>query len=209
MGVSTNIYTQNYYELFDVAENASAMEIKHAYARLIRQYSNETHPEEFMHIREAFQILSNPSLRSDYDQQLHGQTQDYSANEQSYNQSNDHYSYNDETTYSNDNSYSNQYSYEDDYTSNYDGNYQQGYHQEYQQTSQQYEQAATQPARKSGNYSLLGNIIFSIIVSLFFTPVTGLITGLVIHFFKIPISRILGCLFWIVIAIIVLYFITS
>ncbi|SHG16116.1 J domain-containing protein [Ornithinibacillus halophilus] len=59
--------TGNYYEILGVPEDATLPEIKKAYARKIRQYSNETHPEEFQLIREAFEVLRDPEKRDAYD----------------------------------------------------------------------------------------------------------------------------------------------
>ena len=62
---------QNPYEILDIPRNASAEEIKKAYRKLAHKY----HPDKkggdeikFKEINEAYQILSNPHKRQQYDQ---------------------------------------------------------------------------------------------------------------------------------------------
>lgn len=227
--MSDSIFDKNYYELFNVSEDASDIEIKKAYARLVRQYTNETHPEEFMHIRKAYQVLTNPSEREQYNRMLNqqytntfdqGQTYDTNQSYES-DQYYDNYSYND--TYSDYQSQNDQQSYYNDYhdenydtynqydSTNYDTyntNQYDTYQTDYQQTSQPnyYDSTTYTETKPRSQYSLIGNIIFSIIISLIFTPIVGIITGIVIHVFKIPIMKVVGCIFWIVVALIVLGF---
>lgn len=54
---------ENYYEILNIEKNASEKEIKRAYARLLRQFPPETHPEEFKKIRKAYEALSNDKNR--------------------------------------------------------------------------------------------------------------------------------------------------
>lgn len=231
----SNLFDKNYYELFNVSEDASDIEIKRAYARLVRQYTNETHPEEFMHIRKAFQVLSNPSERAAYDRMIHPDYsnsndenyQEYSSNNySSYSDSySDNQSYNNQDSYYSDNTYNQYDSYSqndtsyNDYNSSYNDNdsynsqqYDYGQYNSYQNDYESYSQSNnygsstyTEEAPRN-NYSLFGNIIFSIIVSLLFTPIVGIITGIVIHVFKIPVMKIVGCIFWIIVALIILGF---
>src|SRR5215831_6805898 len=57
----------NFYEVLGVAKDADERAIKKAYFGLVRKYPPETHPEEFKRIREAYEVLSNPQSRADYD----------------------------------------------------------------------------------------------------------------------------------------------
>ena len=58
------------YELLGVQQTAEAEEIKRAYFRLVRQYTPEKHPEEFMRIRKAYEELSDDNKRAAYDEVL-------------------------------------------------------------------------------------------------------------------------------------------
>src|SRR5690242_10665580 len=57
----------NFYEVLGVDKAADERAIKKAYFALVRKYPPETHPEEFKKIREAYEVLSNPVSRKDYD----------------------------------------------------------------------------------------------------------------------------------------------
>lgn len=59
---------KNYYEVLQINEDASFLEIKKAYFALVRKYPADRFPEEFMMIREAYEILSNEKTRQEYDQ---------------------------------------------------------------------------------------------------------------------------------------------
>lgn len=48
-----------YYEILGIQPDASQIEIKKAYFKMIRQYSPETDPEQFQKIREAYEYLKN------------------------------------------------------------------------------------------------------------------------------------------------------
>lgn len=65
------------YELYHVLElspQASPEEIKRSYYRLVRKYSPEKDPERFKSIREAYETLSDPKGRDNYDAlQKHGE----------------------------------------------------------------------------------------------------------------------------------------
>jgi molecular chaperone DnaJ len=65
---------RDYYEILGVAKNASPDEIKRAYRRLAREYHPDKGGDEkkFKEINEAYQVLSDPQKRSQYDQ--YGQT---------------------------------------------------------------------------------------------------------------------------------------
>ena len=57
----------SFYEVLGVDKSADERAIKKAYFALVRKYPPETHPEEFKKIREAYEVLSNPQSRKDYD----------------------------------------------------------------------------------------------------------------------------------------------
>ncbi len=55
------------YEVLGVDKSADERAVKKAYFALVRKFPPETHPEEFKRIREAYEVLSNPQSRADYD----------------------------------------------------------------------------------------------------------------------------------------------
>ena len=57
----------SFYEVLGVEKTADERSIKKAYFTLVRKYPPETHPEEFKRIREAYEVLCNPTSRKDYD----------------------------------------------------------------------------------------------------------------------------------------------
>ncbi len=57
----------NFYEALGIDRGADERAIKKAYFALVRKCPPETHPEEFKRIREAYEVLSNPQSRADYD----------------------------------------------------------------------------------------------------------------------------------------------
>lgn len=58
---------ENYYRTLGVSENATDVEIKKAYVIKIRQFPNETHPEEFQLLTKAYKTLYDPEQRNHYD----------------------------------------------------------------------------------------------------------------------------------------------
>ena len=58
---------KNYYEILDITVNASKAEIKKAYFKLVRKYPPDRFKDEFMNIREAYEILSDEKTREQYD----------------------------------------------------------------------------------------------------------------------------------------------
>jgi curved DNA-binding protein CbpA len=62
--------TGNYYEILEVDPSANQTEIKRAYTRKIRVYSNETHPEEFQIISKAYKTLMEAESRLEYDHSI-------------------------------------------------------------------------------------------------------------------------------------------
>ncbi len=66
---------QNYYDILGVSKTASADEIKKAYRKLAHKYhpdKGEGDDVKFKEVNEAYQVISNPEKRSQYDQ--YGQT---------------------------------------------------------------------------------------------------------------------------------------
>lgn len=65
---------RDYYEILGVDRDASAEEIKKVYRRLARQYHPDLNPgdkaaeDKFKDIGEAYEVLSDPNRRSEYDQ---------------------------------------------------------------------------------------------------------------------------------------------
>ena len=57
----------NFYEILGIDRVADERAVKKAYFALVRKYPPETHPEEFKRVREAYEVLSNPQSRADYD----------------------------------------------------------------------------------------------------------------------------------------------
>jgi tetratricopeptide (TPR) repeat protein len=60
--------TTDLYAVLGVDRSADEREIKKAYFRLVRQYNPESHPEEFRRLREAYEVLSSPTARKEYDE---------------------------------------------------------------------------------------------------------------------------------------------
>jgi len=61
---------EDYYKILEISKNASPDEIKRAYRRLAQQYHPDKggDPEKFKEVNEAYQVLSDPQKRSQYDQ---------------------------------------------------------------------------------------------------------------------------------------------
>ncbi len=47
------------YEILNIPFNATPKEVKRSYKKLIRQYTPEHHPEEFMDIRSSYEFLTD------------------------------------------------------------------------------------------------------------------------------------------------------
>ena len=65
---------KEYYQVLDVPRDASAEDIKKAYRKLVRKYHPDTNPgnreaeSRFKEIGEAYEVLSDPQKRAQYDQ---------------------------------------------------------------------------------------------------------------------------------------------
>lgn len=72
---------RDYYEVLEVSRGAGADEIKKAYRKLARQYHPDANPgdrkaeEKFKEIAEAYEILSDPEKKANYDRFGHAATE--------------------------------------------------------------------------------------------------------------------------------------
>ena len=72
--------TATYYDILEVSRDAQPIDIKKAYRRLAlqhhpdRNHGSKEATEKFKEIGEAFSVLSDPTLRSEYDESLRGTT---------------------------------------------------------------------------------------------------------------------------------------
>ncbi|MDF9842486.1 MULTISPECIES: DnaJ domain-containing protein [unclassified Paenibacillus] len=57
----------NYYKVLGVRVNATPRSIKQGYIAKVKEFPPEHHPEEFQHIRKAYDILRDPAKRAEYD----------------------------------------------------------------------------------------------------------------------------------------------
>ena len=62
---------KDYYQSLGLETGASVLEIKKAYFSLVRKYPPERFPEDFMRIRQAYELLSNEKTRQEYDSIAH------------------------------------------------------------------------------------------------------------------------------------------
>ncbi len=62
-----NRKVEDFYALLNVAEDATAADIKRGYLQKTRQFSPESHPFEFERIRKAYDTLRDDALRKEYD----------------------------------------------------------------------------------------------------------------------------------------------
>jgi tetratricopeptide (TPR) repeat protein len=65
----TTVDSDDLYERLGISRSASADAVKKAYRELLRRFPPERAPEEFKRIREAYETLSNPRSRNEYDNQ--------------------------------------------------------------------------------------------------------------------------------------------
>ncbi len=62
-----HLQAENFYQRLAIEEDASHDEVRKAYRALLRRYPPERFPEEFKRIREAYETLSDPEARQEYD----------------------------------------------------------------------------------------------------------------------------------------------
>jgi curved DNA-binding protein CbpA len=69
--------TKNLYGLLGLSRRASQDDIRREYRRLVREHHPDTNPgdpsaeERFKEIQQAYEVLSNPEKRREYDQRFH------------------------------------------------------------------------------------------------------------------------------------------
>lgn len=66
----SSLEEMNFYERLDVKETVASTDIKKAYVKAARIYSNEQYPDHFILIREAFETLYDADRRKEYDEDL-------------------------------------------------------------------------------------------------------------------------------------------
>src|ERR687885_973960 len=69
--------TKNLYELLGLSKEASQDGIRQAHRKLVRKYHPDTNPEDpqaeerFKEVQRAYEVLSNPEKRQEYDKRFH------------------------------------------------------------------------------------------------------------------------------------------
>ncbi|MDP4086689.1 MAG: CFI-box-CTERM domain-containing protein [Bacillota bacterium] len=58
---------ESLYDVLSIFKESTSNEIKKAYIEMVREYPPEKNPEQFKKIRKAYEILSNPDSRHEYD----------------------------------------------------------------------------------------------------------------------------------------------
>jgi curved DNA-binding protein CbpA len=72
--------TKNLYSVLGLSRGASQDDIRGAYRKLVREHHPDTNPddpsaeERFKEIQQAYEVLSNPEKRREYDQRFHAST---------------------------------------------------------------------------------------------------------------------------------------
>lgn len=57
---------KEYYKILDISKEAEKIDIKKAYFKLVRKYPPDRYPDEFINIREAYEILIDENTRKQY-----------------------------------------------------------------------------------------------------------------------------------------------
>ncbi len=91
----------NYYDILGINQNASQKEIKNAYKKLIKKYHPDIYngdksfaEKKTQEINQAYDILSNPETKKDYDEQINYTPAEYdNYTNQTYNNYYNQYSY--------------------------------------------------------------------------------------------------------------------
>ena len=61
------INMKDYYKILDIPKNAMPAEVKKAYFGLVRKFPPDRYPQEFMQIREAYEVLIDDNTRKQFD----------------------------------------------------------------------------------------------------------------------------------------------
>jgi len=72
---------KNYYDILEIAKDASADEIKRAYFKLVKQCTPEKDPEGFKNLRTAYETLKDDIKRKAYDQKQNEDIPEYLVEE--------------------------------------------------------------------------------------------------------------------------------
>jgi curved DNA-binding protein CbpA len=81
--------TKNLYKLLGLSQEASQEDIRQAHRRLVRTYHPDTNPqdpqaeERFKEVQQAYEVLSDPQKRREYDQRLRASSRKGSTGRQS------------------------------------------------------------------------------------------------------------------------------
>lgn len=78
---------ENHYQTLEVTQQATQLEIKQAYRRLVKQFHPDSHSETANHekiisINAAYEVLNDPQSRHNYDQQVSSRQTYHSSNRQ-------------------------------------------------------------------------------------------------------------------------------
>ncbi|MDO8685051.1 MAG: DnaJ domain-containing protein [Clostridiales bacterium] len=58
---------KDYYKILDIPDDATSIEVKRSYFGLVRKFPPDRYPQEFMSIREAYEVLIDSNARKQYD----------------------------------------------------------------------------------------------------------------------------------------------
>lgn len=61
---------KNHYDFFEINKEATTLEIKQAFKKMSMRFPNETHPDQFLEIKDIYELLMNPEQRKIYDEDL-------------------------------------------------------------------------------------------------------------------------------------------
>ena len=61
---------KNHYDVLEISKEASFLEIKQAFKKMTMRFPNETHPEQFLEIKDSYELLTDQEKRKRYDEEL-------------------------------------------------------------------------------------------------------------------------------------------